>query len=156
MIALMIEEREERAMDETKYGKYITRDCTRVPKPDRAPIYSTRHIAGWGAGNFSIDCDYETEPHVMVPEPHSHEFDQYLCFFGTNPDDRQDFGGEIEIYLGEEHEKHIINSPSVIWVAAGLKHGPVIYTKITKPVLFVDIAMTNNYIRTVRDNKSRE
>jgi hypothetical protein len=139
------------AMDETRYGKYITRDCYRIPKPEHAPIYSTRQIAGWGAGNFSIDCDYVTKPHVMIDQPHNHAFDQYLCFFGTNPDDRKDFEAEIEVCLGAEHEKHIINAPSVIWVAAGLIHGPIVWTRITKPALFVDIAMTNDYIRVARD-----
>jgi hypothetical protein len=135
-------------MSETKYGKYINRDCYSIPpKPDMIPIYSTRQIAGWGAGNFSIDCGYTTKPHVLLDKPHSHAFDQYLCFFGTNPDDRKDFGAEVELCLGEEHEKHIINSPTVVWIAAGLIHGPVEWTKVTKPALFVDIAMTNNYAR---------
>ncbi len=134
-------------MAETRYGKYITRDCYRIPKPDKSPIYSTRQIPGWGAGNFSIDCDQVTQPHVMVESPHSHAFDQYLCFFGTNPNDRRDFGAEIEMCLGEEHEKHILNSPTVVWIAAGLIHGPITWKRVDKPALFIDIAMTNDYVR---------
>jgi hypothetical protein len=48
-------------MDETKYGKYITYDCTRVPRPDRDPIYSTRHLADWGGSNRT---GIETCPYV--------------------------------------------------------------------------------------------
>jgi hypothetical protein len=142
-------------MAETKYGKYITRDCYSVPKPGKTPIYSTRQIAGWGSGNFSIDCGQITQPHVMIEKPHSHAFDQYICFFGTNPDDRRDFGAEIELCLGEEQEKHIINSPSVVCFAAGLSHGPITWTKVNKPVLFVDIAMTNNYVRKDQGDKAK-
>jgi hypothetical protein len=142
-------------MSTGKYDKYITRDCYSLPKPGKTPIYSTRQIAGWGTGNFSIDCGQTTEPHVMIDKPHSHGFDQYLCFFGTNPNDRKDFGAEIEICLGEEQEKYIINSPSVVCIAAGLSHGPVTWTKVSKPVLFVDIALTNQYSRVGQDDKSR-
>lgn len=35
----------------------------------------------------------------------THDFDEVLAFFGTNPDDPYDLGGEMEIWLDDE--KHI-------------------------------------------------
>ena len=134
-------------MSGTKYGKYITRDCYSIPKDDKPQIYSTRQLPDFGSGNFSIDCKLVREPHVMIKHPHKHTFDQYLNFFGTDKEDLKDFGAEIELCLGEEQEKHIINSPTVVFVKAGLIHGPIEWKKVEKPAIFVDVAMTNNYAR---------
>ena len=49
--------------------------------------------------------------------------------------------------LGEEGEKHIIKSPAVAYIPAGLPHGPLNFVKINKPVLFVDIALSAEYTR---------
>ena len=135
-------------MAETKYGKYLTRDCVR-PSPSRkgAFLSSTRHLKSFGGNNFSIDCIYITFPRVMITHPHRHEFDQYLCFFSTNPDDPADFDAEIELSLGEEQEKQIITSHTVAYIQAGLPHGPVNFAKVNKPVLFVDVAITGKYSR---------
>lgn len=133
-------------MAETKYGKYLTRDCIR---PDREGgfISSTRHLKSFGGGNYSIDCIYVTFPRIMITKPHHHEFDQYLGFFSTNPDDPNDFDAEVELSLGEEQEKQIITAPTVAYMQAGLHHGPVNFAKVNKPVLFVDVAITGKYSR---------
>ena len=135
-------------MAETKYGKYLTRDCIR-PSPTREGVFlsSTRRLKSFGGGNFSIDCIYITFPRILITEPHQHEFDQYLCFFSANPDDPADFDAEIELSLGEEQEKQIITSPTAAYIQAGLHHGPVNFAKVNKPVLFVDVAITGRYSR---------
>lgn len=117
-----------------KYEKHITRDCYSIPKDDKQQIYSTRQLPDWGGGNFSIDCGLIRTPHVMIEHPHKHEFDQYLCFFGTNEQDLKDFGAHIEISLGEEGERHIVDSPTVVHVAAGLIHGPVVWVRVDRPL----------------------
>ncbi len=73
-------------MVETKYGKYMTKDCIR-PGREGGFFSSTRHLKSFGGGNYSIDCIYVTSPRLMITRPHHHEFDQYLGFFSTNPDD---------------------------------------------------------------------
>jgi hypothetical protein len=83
----------------------------------------------------------------MISQPHVHEFPQYLSFFSSNPTDATDFDAEIEVYLGEEQEKHTIKSPSSVYVPAGLPHGPIKFAKINKPLLFIDIAVTGKYSR---------
>jgi len=130
-----------------KYEKYINKNCYRIPKDDNLQIYSTRQLPDFGSGNFSIDCKQVGKPHVMIEHPHKHTFDQYLSFFGTDMKDLKDFGAEIELCLGEEQEKHIINTPTVVFVEAGLIHGPIEWRKVERPVIFIDIAMTNNYAR---------
>ncbi len=83
----------------------------------------------------------------MITQPHEHEFNQYLHFFSSNPEDARDFDAEVEISLGEEGEKHVIKVPTAVYIPAGLKHGPLNFVRINKPVLFVDLALTGTYTR---------
>ncbi len=132
----------------TKYGKYYTTECVKPnPKREGATITSTRHLETFGGGHFSIDCIYLTQPRLMITQPHQHEFPQYLHFFSANPEDSSDFDAEIEISLGEEGEKHVVTQPTAVYIPAGLLHGPLNFARITKPVLFVDIAVTAKYSR---------
>lgn len=135
-------------MAKTKYGKYLTTEVIKeVPGRKGAFITSTRHLESFGDGHLSIDCIPITRPHLMITQPHKHEFPQYLSFFSANPRNAKDFDAEIEITLGEEKEKHIIKSPTAAYIPAGLLHGPLNFAKINKPVLFLDIAVTSKYSR---------
>jgi hypothetical protein len=134
-------------MSETKYGKYLTKECVIVSKFTGMRLMSTREIESFGEGNFSIDCMYINSPRVMIDAPHKHGFAQYLCFFSANHEDVDDFDAEIEISLGEENEKHIITSPTVAYIETGLSHGPLNFAKVNKPILFIDIAMSGRYSR---------
>ncbi len=134
-------------MTSSKYGEYLTGDCVIPSKLTGRLMMSTRQLEGFGAGNFSIDCIHVDSPRLMIDKRHCHEFAQYLCFFSSNPGDAGDFDAEVEISLGEEEEKHVITSPTVAYIAAGLFHGPLNFVRIGKPVLFIDIAMSGRYSR---------
>lgn len=134
-------------MTEMKYSGYLSRNCVVSSKVSNHLMMSTRQMESFGDGNFSIDCIYVTSPRLMIDKPHQHSFTQYLCFFSANPDDANEFDGEIEFSLGEEGEKHRITSPTVAYIAAGLSHGPLNFARIGKPILFIDIAMTGRYSR---------
>ncbi len=43
---------------------------------------------------------------VAFFKPHTHEADEIVAFFGSNPEDPNNLGGEILFYIGGE--KHII------------------------------------------------
>ncbi len=133
-------------MASNKYGHHLFRECVTIGRQGK-PVMSTRQLESYGGGNFSFDCIYITGPRLMIPQPHSHEFDQYLCFASSNPDDPYDFDAEIEMSLGEEQEKQIINSPTIAHIPPGLAHGPLDFVRVDKPVLFVDVAITGKYSR---------
>jgi len=135
-------------MARTKYNKYLTTEVVQeVPGRKGSFVTSTRHLEKFGGGHLSVDCIYINRIHLMISQPHKHEFPQYLNFFSANPSDPKDFDAEIEITLGEEQEKHIIKSPTAAYIPAGLMHGPLNFAKITKPVLFIDVAVTAKYSR---------
>ncbi len=139
-------------MATTKFGKYFTTEVLKEsPKfPGLWDVSSTRHLTGFGGGHLSVDCIFITHPFVMVSQPHTHEFPQYLHFFAADPHDQRQFDAEIEMTLGEdaEHgEKHIITRPTALYIPAGVFHGPLNFKVINKPVVFVDIAVAGEYKR---------
>ena len=135
-------------MAETKYGQYFTTDCVKSESNQESiSVVGTRQLEAFGGGHLSVDSVFITRPHLMTSQPHQHEFPQYLHFFSTNPDDATDFDAEIEVSLGEEPEKHIINKPTAVYIPAGLHHGPVNFAKINKPVLFIDVVAVGKYTR---------
>ena len=50
-------------------------------------------------------------------KPHTHPFDEMIAFFGTNPDDIHDLGGEVELWI--DGEQHIIDKSFVAFIPAG-------------------------------------
>lgn len=130
-----------------KYNNLFTNDCVVRGKVSGEPMVSTRQMEAFGDGNFSIDCLYVTHSRVFGDEAHRHSFAQYMCFFSANPTDTGDFDAEVEVYLGEEKEKHVITSPTIAYIPAGLPHGPIHFVRVGKPVLFLDIATVGKYSR---------
>jgi mannose-6-phosphate isomerase-like protein (cupin superfamily) len=71
--------------------------------------------------------------------PMYHTADEIFLFFGTDPDNPTDLGGEVEFWLGlgEDAEKYIITKPSCIYVPAGLVHAPIVFRNVRRPFIEV-------------------
>ena len=134
-------------MADTKYDNLFTNDCVVRSEIFDMSMISTRKMERFGDGNFSMDCFYVTYSRVFGEKPHRHSFAQYMCFLSANPIDTGDFDAEVEVYLGDEGEKHVITSPTIAYIPAGLPHGPLNFARIAKPVLFLDIATVAKYSR---------
>jgi hypothetical protein len=93
-----------------------------------AEIFPQSNVTGSGV--------YFTKPHLMVSTTHVHDCDEYLLFLGTNFEDMDDFDAEVELYMGEEGEKYIITSPTIVYVPARMIHCPLNFVKVNKPVFF--------------------
>lgn len=137
-------------MAESKYGKYILRE-TRETKPlPEMPAVTPAVLEGlkdWGGIKHRINWKYISQPVLMVKEPHSHDFDEFLCFLGCDPLNALDFGAEVELSLGKEGEKHIIDAATVVCIPKELIHCPLNFTKISKPILFCNIYLAPEYVR---------
>ncbi len=143
-------------MPKSKYDQYFTDEVVfeakdKDGKPMGRFLTSTRHLQEkFGGGHLSVDFFPIMQPHVMISQPHKHEFAQYLHFFSSNFTDSRDFDAVIEFTVGDSPEngqKYIITKPTAVYVAAGLYHGPLIFKVINKPVLFIDVAATGKYSR---------
>ena len=86
-----------------------------------------------------------TEAHVNEATPHIHDFPIIMSFIGANPGDIYDFDAEIEFTLGGE--KQVITRTTVISVPAGLAHCPLVFKRVGKPLVFLEIMLTDNYRR---------
>jgi hypothetical protein len=65
---------------------------------------------------------------------HVHDFDEVLCFIGSNKEDPTDLGAEIEIWI--DGKKYIITKTCMIYVPRGTKHLPLRFLKINRPFIF--------------------
>ncbi len=135
-------------MAESKYGKYIVTEMKRNIK--EAPWTPEVAVAEKGKGGRVLWLDNEVvpgsfyletvwqyprkpgDPPYPVTEPHTHDFDEVLCFFGTNPDDPHDLCGEIEFWLGDE--QHILTKSCIIFIPKGLRHCPLIIRRVDRPI----------------------
>jgi hypothetical protein len=78
-----------------------------------------------------------TKPYRLELESHHHDTDEYLFFLGaTLPDLVGSFDGEIEYFMGEEYERHIITEATVLYIPAGLEHNPCDIKRLGKPMMF--------------------
>ena len=87
----------------------------------------------------------------MVSAKHAHDYDELLYFLGSNPLNFFDFGAQAEILLGEEDEKHLIDTTAIIYVPKGLMHCPIYFISVSKPVMFMHICASTAYRRSAGD-----
>jgi hypothetical protein len=135
------------AETENKYSKYIIRNTLGFNfYPPYTPrlLYDTRN--DFPEMGFGIRSTYITQP-IEMEKPHAHDFDQFFCFMGT-PEDLRIFDGEVEVYLGAEQVCNIINSTSVVFVPKGMIHTPFRWVRVNKPMMFINIVLSNDYTRT--------
>jgi hypothetical protein len=66
------------------------------------------------------------------PEAHAHDFAEILGFFGTNPEDIHDLGGEVELWI--DGEKHVVHQSFLAYIPKNMKHCPLQVTKLTRPI----------------------
>jgi hypothetical protein len=114
-----------------------------------APYLGLRGGPTWDGLAFTLTMKCFTEPYELEEHTHAHDYDILLCFIGGNPLYIKEFGAEVEIYLGEEHEKHVINTTTIVHIPKGLLHCPLIFKKVDKPVIFMNIGLTPNIQRTL-------
>ena len=112
------------------------------------------HIWGkeWDSG-YRMDWFCVTEPFLMINDPHTHDFDQFLAFQNADATHVNDFDAEVWLHLGEKgkQEKLVITESSFVYVPAGTVHTPLEFKIIRKPIVFMDIALTAKYVRKFED-----
>jgi len=74
---------------------------------------------------------------------HSHEFPEIIAFIGTDPKDRYDLCGEIEIWI--DGKQSFIDRSFLAFIPAGVKHGPIRIKKITRPIFHFTAGPSGSY-----------
>lgn len=89
-----------------------------------------------------------TEPFLMIDEPHTHDFDQFLAFQNADATRVNEFDAEVWLYVGPEgkQEKFVITETCFARIPAGMVHTPLEFKIIRKPTVFMDTALTAQYV----------
>jgi hypothetical protein len=130
-----------------KYEKYIKRQTKPAAKKAAATPVAFEGLENWAGIQHRMYWKHISKPNVMVEEPHSHDFDEFLCFCGADPANAFDLGGEVELSMGKEGEKYVIDTGTIVAVPKGLVHGPLNFKKVTKPMMFSVIYLAPEYVR---------
>ena len=97
-------------------------------------------------GAFHMNTSWFLKPATTFEDtPHTHENDEIIGFFGSNPQDPYDLGGEVEIWM--EDEQIILTRTCMIFVPAGMKHCPLILRRIDRPIFHFTIVPSGQYIQ---------
>ena len=139
-------------MAETKYGQYIKREPIRDEEPaPKRKTYPHIYVDEELLGEHEVNCNFAlscvSEPYMMPDQPHSHPFDEFLLFIGSDPKNLRKLGGVVEIGLGDEWERHTIDTTTVVYLPSGLPHAPVNVKKVDKPFLFGHIMLSPKYAK---------
>ena len=88
--------------------------------------------------------------YAKVPErdpifmEHCHDdADELIGFIGSDPDNPNDLGGEIEFTIGGE--AHLLTKSTIIFAPAGLAHNPMRILRVDRPIFHFSVVTTAMY-----------
>jgi hypothetical protein len=82
---------------------------------------------------------------------HVHPVDEILVLAGTEPGDIDYLGAEIQIDMGPEHERYIIDKATAVLCPAGVPHCPIVTRWVDKPFAFLLISLGAKHETTYID-----
>jgi hypothetical protein len=129
--------------DQTKFGKYV---ITKQLYKQIAHYTGTSLVAHNGELQADVSFGYHclAKP-INFDKPHSHNFQEILCFAGGNPLDITDFDAIVEYTIGDE--KHVLNGPGCVSMPPGQQHCPISVKNVSpqKPIVFMEISLSRAY-----------
>ena len=140
-------------MSELKYHKYILTDLE-LPEDaqKRADEYAKRATRILWLEDFiikgapSIICSWYWKATEKEGTPsHVHDFDEVIGFFGSDPQNPHDLGGEVEFWI--EDEKYVLTKSCLIFAPKGLRHCPLRVTRVDRPIFFLAVSTTSKYVK---------
>jgi len=154
-------------MAESKYGKYFITEDMMPPEPD-AWVHAMENQAKEGKildrtmllgimNSIVPGCSLFAGCEILwglpggkpveIEIPHSHDFDEVVCFAGTNRNYPRDLGGEIEFLIGGE--RHTITKTCMIFVPKGVEHCPVTIKRVDTPIFMFEAANHSEYVKNM-------
>jgi hypothetical protein len=144
-------------MTESRYEKYIARQAN--PPADLTPYLVDGMIPFRWLDDSMVGLVEEAKAlvefswitkdiamgHSTGRGPHKHNFDELFIFVGTNPEDSNYLGAEVEFWLGEGKETDTLtfNTSSLVYVPAELMHMPIFFRNVKRPLLRITLGVNN-------------
>ena len=82
---------------------------------------------------------------------HIHPADEVLVYVGMDPNNIDYLGAEIEMDLGEKHERHLIDKPTFVVCPAGMPHLPQVTRWVDKPFAFFAVNLSGERVTKAFD-----
>jgi len=137
-------------------SKYIVTELKMTdPDPEveaRYSAYAKRVLRiddGLVDGAFHMETAWylHAAPAGIQDKPHVHDSDEIIAFFGSDPSDPYELGGEVELWL--DGEKHLIDRSAMVFVPAGMKHCPLNITRLDRPIFHLIAVASGQYAKRV-------
>lgn len=137
-----------------KYDKYFMTELN-LPEVrqktanENAEIY--KHVAwldsNYIEGAFYSEVVWYYKPRKSTVGSHTHDFDEIIAFFGSDPYNIHDLGGEVELWMGGE--QHIITKSCLVFVPKGMEHCPLSFNRVDRPIFHFTAGMGGKYISSI-------
>ena len=131
---------------ETKYGKYLIKKPVREVTAEEVKGRQ-RPTMTFMSSDLVPECDVylefgwiwdmpEPNPHIFE---HTHDYDEIVLHIGSDPNNPEDLGAEIEFVVEGEPLK--IDKTSALFVPKGVKHGPLTWKRVDRPHIEMAIVL---------------
>jgi hypothetical protein len=141
-------------MVESNYGDYA-KYVVIEPQPSKLPPLPEGSVTNMAyldgeviEGAWNVICAWfwpRKEPMVVIPEPHYHDENEVIAFFGTNSEDPFDLCAVVELWM--EDQKLTLTKSCLVYVPAKMKHSPLTLVKIDRPIFHFSSVTESKWIR---------
>lgn len=87
------------------------------------------------------------DPNPLIGE-HTHEYDQIALHIGTDPQNPEDLGAELEMTINGE--SITINKTHSVYLPKGVAHGGIRWTRVDRPVIEMTITLGGGTAESVK------
>jgi len=132
-------------MDEKKYEKFIMTDLNTEKDNIGTLLFSLDEKVINNIPFFTETAWVWPKSNMIVMEEksHSHQFEEVVTLFGTDPENPKDLCGEVEFWMGEE--KYMITQSCIIYVPKGIMHCPLIFHRVDRPIFHFIVGNAGKY-----------
>ena len=88
-------------------------------------------------------------PNDTGPEKHTHDFDEFLGFFGSDPKHPDELNAKLTFAIGDE--VIAITKSCLVFVPRGLEHSPILVPELRRPIIHFSGGNGGDYIRQGSD-----
>ena len=132
-------------MDEKKYEKFIMTDLNTEKDNIGTLLFSLDEKVINNIPFFTETAWVwpKSNKIVMEEKSHSHQFEEVVTLFGTDPENPKDLCGEVEFWMGDE--KYMITQSCIIYVTKGIMHCPLIFHRVDRPIFHFIVGHAGKY-----------
>jgi hypothetical protein len=140
--------------------KYVKNILTSYKASSKLPAYRNKMDPEFVKGIVNLNADtvpgaefYSEAMWIMPGEEfkdgmaeyssHTHDWGEFIGFFGFNYENIKDLGAEIEFTV--DNQKYLITDSFAAYIPAGVQHGPLIVRNVKRPIMHFMAGPTKRY-----------